>query len=131
MSEKGFLPNEKGFTLLEILIATVIFAVGMLAVAVMQTTAVRGNTLSRSLTEAVIECNQHKIEQLLALEYDDSDLGAGAHGPETKDRYTTSWNVNEDSPYSGAKTITITTTWRDQSGPHNLRTLFVKDERLN
>ncbi len=47
------LTNQKGFTLLELLVALTIFAVGMLSVASMQVTALRENANSHSRTAAV------------------------------------------------------------------------------
>ena len=140
MNEKAFAPikvfeslrqpNENGVSLLEILMAMTIFAIGMLAVATMQTTAMRGNVLSSSLTRAVIEYNQDKAEELLALNYTDAALDDGNHGPETNGIYETRWNVAEDSPFSGAKEIAITTTWKDQSGSHSVTTSVVKGSLL-
>ncbi|MBI5236391.1 MAG: type IV pilus modification protein PilV [Deltaproteobacteria bacterium] len=45
--------NQKGFTLLEVLVAIGIVSVGLLAVASMQTTALQGNTSARDVTIAV------------------------------------------------------------------------------
>ncbi len=123
--------NEKGFTLLEILVAVTIFSLGMLAVATMQTTAMRGNTLSRNMTEAIIQYNQNKLEQLLDSDYNHADLNPGNHGPETDGAYATSWNVVTNSPYDGAKTVTVTTTWRDRSGAHTVSASVIKDSSLN
>jgi Tfp pilus assembly protein PilV len=108
-----------------------IFAVGMLAVATMQTTAIQGNTLSSGLSQAVMTYNQDRVEQLLAIDYNDSALDAGAHGPETQNGYSTSWTVTPDTPYAGAKTIAVTTRWKDQSGSHSVTTSVIKDSRLD
>ncbi len=45
--------NDKGFSLLEVLVAVVILAVGLLAAASMQTTALTATTTSRNTTLAV------------------------------------------------------------------------------
>ncbi len=42
--------RQDGFTLIEVLIAVVLIAVGLLAVAGMQTTAIRGNSFARDTT---------------------------------------------------------------------------------
>lgn len=52
MKKRG-LRRQKGFSLVEVLIAMTILAVGLLAVASMQTTAMTANTVSRDGTVAV------------------------------------------------------------------------------
>jgi len=132
--------TEKGFTLIELLIALTIFSFGMLAVAAMQTAAMRGNMLASCLTEALRGYNQNKAEQLLAFSYSDADLsddvdGPASHGPEISYApngmaYTTTWSVEADALYNGSKSVTVTTAWADQFGSHNVSTSFVKDSVL-
>ncbi|MBC8379368.1 MAG: prepilin-type N-terminal cleavage/methylation domain-containing protein [Planctomycetes bacterium] len=127
--------DEKGFNLVELLIALTVFTIGILAVAMMQTAAMQGNNFSSSLTMAVKNYNQLKAEQFLSMAYGDSDLDSGAHGPESMTGsngvvYSRSWLVDVDSPYTGAKTVTISTTWSDLSGTHTVRTAFVKDSSI-
>ena len=55
--------RERGFTLLEVLIAISIFSIGVLAVAAMQGTATRGNRLGNELTRATVLAQQ-QIEVL-------------------------------------------------------------------
>ncbi len=62
--------NDKGFTLLEVLIAMVVLAIGILAVARMQTNAIRGNVSANDLTEAATHA-QNRIESFVVLPYDD------------------------------------------------------------
>lgn len=45
--------NQKGFTLLEVLVAIVIVSIGLLAVAGMQTTAITGNASAKDATIAI------------------------------------------------------------------------------
>ena len=45
-------PNQEGFTLIEILIAVTIFAIGMLAVGSMQVSGIRGNATAQGITGA-------------------------------------------------------------------------------
>lgn len=119
--------NQRGASLIEILIAIAIFSIGTLAVVKMQTAAMRANTFSINLTEAVIDLNQRKAEDLLALDYNDSALSSAApHGPEASGIFSTIWQVTDNNPYLGAKRIVITTTWSDQSGNHTVTTTVVK-----
>ena len=65
--------SQQGFTILEIMIAMAIFAIGILGVAQMQIQAINANAYSRLSTEAVTFA-QGQVEQLLVLPYGHADL---------------------------------------------------------
>ena len=65
--------RQKGFSLIEILIAITIFAIGILAVAKMQITAIKGNSFARNMTDAS-NIAQDKMEELIALDYNNALL---------------------------------------------------------
>ena len=65
--------NRNGFTLIEIMIAMVVLAIGILGVAKMQLSAIKGNSYASGLTEASTLA-QNKMEELMSLAYDDSAL---------------------------------------------------------
>ena len=46
--------GQQGFSLIEVMVAITIFAIGLLAVVTMQLTAIKGNSYSRRMTEADI-----------------------------------------------------------------------------
>ena len=87
MSKKQFIRNRKvcnnnqGFTLIEIMIAMVIFVVGMLSVAAMQTGATKGNNTANRSTRAFTWCSD-RMEVLMTLPYTDANL-VGAPDPGT------------------------------------------------
>ena len=58
--------SEKGFTLVEVLVALTIFAIGLLALASMQVTSLRGNANSQELTAATALA-EGTLEWLLAM----------------------------------------------------------------
>jgi type IV pilus assembly protein PilV len=58
--------NQKGFSLLEILIGLVILAIGILAIAGMQITSIRGNFFSDNIMQASI-LGQDRLEELKAI----------------------------------------------------------------
>ena len=115
--------NQNGFTLVELLIALVIFAVGILGVATMQTTSIKGNSHARRISEAT-NVAADRIEQIMSLDYehadltDDTDNNGGNFGLDdatqaTADGYFKSangnyelyWNIAEDHIMTGTKTI--------------------------
>jgi type IV pilus modification protein PilV len=57
-----------GFTIMEVLIAMAIFAIGVLGVATMQISSTNGNTSARKSSEAS-EMGQEQIESLMTLPY--------------------------------------------------------------
>jgi type IV pilus assembly protein PilV len=68
--------REAGFTLLEIIVAISILTFGILAVASMQTAAIRGNQLGYRLTEGSTLA-QDRLEFLLTKPYNDPLLNIG------------------------------------------------------
>lgn len=72
MMKRLFL-NEKGFTLLEILIAITILSIGLLALAGMTVYVIRSNAVGNKITEATVQA-QDKLEELRNLSYTDAQL---------------------------------------------------------
>ena len=115
--------KDQGFTLIEVLIAITIFAVGLLAVAAMQISAINVNSTAGQITPRITWA-QDKLEELMALPYSDpwiEDLGdppsgtdsdGNAHQETTSDGYTISWTVTDDTPISSTKLITVAVTGR-------------------
>jgi prepilin-type N-terminal cleavage/methylation domain-containing protein len=101
-----------GFSLVEVLVAMAIFAVAATAVTSLMyhsTTFVSGNNL---LSQA-ITCAQTRLEYLRTLDYEDvvgdssECVGDGAN-------FEVSWEVDEDAPEEGAKTVILTVSWTEK-----------------
>lgn len=111
------LRKEKGFTLIEVLFAIAVLAFGLLAVASMQSGAMRGSYSASRVTEAVTLA-QDRLEALLGLRYTtkftDPDLTAGHYeDPNPPGDYTITWDVVDGNPAPpNAKLITVNITWR-------------------
>ena len=135
-----FLKNQQGFSLIEAMIAMVILSVGLLAVGLMQISAIKGNTNALSRTDGVAMA-QSVMDRLRGLPIDDAllsdvdpastnlDDGRAAGGaPDDTlaghseglvtgpngQNYTVFWNVDEDTPVANAKTVRVFVYWTDQ-----------------
>lgn len=131
--EKGALPApghetsgrraaERGFTLLEVVIALAIFSVGIMAVASLQVSSTNGDLRARLATEAAVLT--HDIaERLLTIDYDPdptmtvqefdtTDNTFPTDREETVGRYTYDWIVEPHTDIANALRITIQTRWR-------------------
>ena len=103
--------NAKGVTIIEILMAICIVAVGILAVVAMQTASARGNSTSSQSTDGLILAVD-QIEQLMDLAWDDANLDQSGNPHQvTNGQYTIEWNVTDDGVISDTKTIDMTVTW--------------------
>jgi len=122
---KKTLKTQDGFTLIEVLIAVTIFAVGLLAIAAMQTTAIRMNSTGGRLTE-LSTCGIDRFENLLSLPYGSPwleqagnppglDSAGNTHQINTPDGYQVSWNIVDNIPMLNTKSITLTVTGKGKN----------------
>ena len=93
--------NAPGFTLIEVLIAMAIFAIGILAVTSMQIRSINQNASARIQTEATTLAVDW-MEQLLSLPYEDAWLDEAASPLEAVEgSYTIQWTIDEDPSNAG------------------------------
>lgn len=97
--------NARGFSIVELLVAITIIAIGVLAVAGLMPLARRSTIQSGDVTRA-IEYAQQKMEELKNLEYDEVTSGSDSTGI-----FRRSWIVDEDIPMEDMKRITTKVTW--------------------
>ena len=116
--------NNRGVTLVEVMIGMAIFLIGFLAVSSLQVTAITGNTAARKATEAATRAT-NQLETLIVLPYDSIVDG----GPVTQGAYTTTWEVLNDTPLLNSKTITITVDWQHH-GPRSFDVTYMKSDNL-
>ena len=138
LGQCGKMSNREGFTLLEVIVAISILTVGLLAVASMQASSIRGNAFAAGVTEGATWAAD-RMEKLMSIVYDnyddaglqdtddDGDDGlndtnfdndpttqADADYKDTQNGYDIFWNVSEDSLLEDTKTVRIIVTWTDQ-----------------
>jgi len=112
--EGGIGLNNKGFTLIEVLISLVVLAFGLLSVATMQVTSTRGNFFSHYLMQASYTAKDG-VESLDNLPFDSPLLQAGNHNDQTATISGIVFNrlyTIIDYP-TGYKVINYTVTWND------------------
>jgi len=100
----------QGYTLIEVLIAMAIFALGFLALATLQIKSISLNASSRMRTDATTMAVE-SLERLIYLPYNHTDLDQGNNPHRVKiGGYTIEWNIQDDVPVTAAKTIVINVT---------------------
>jgi prepilin-type N-terminal cleavage/methylation domain-containing protein len=107
------LKSEKGFGLVEIIIALLIFAIGITAAIMTLPVSNRATTRSRNLTMST-NLAQQKIEELMGAPFNNADLTAGTHNdPDNPIEriYTRTWTVTDNDPVADMKTVTVTVTY--------------------
>jgi len=107
--------RQSGFTLIEIMIAMFVLAVGLLGAAGVATTVINGNALSKKITTATTLA-QDKMEELKGTDY--ASIATDSDTQESI--YTRTWTVTSDSPVTGMKTIDIVVAFSWKGSPHNV-----------
>jgi type IV pilus assembly protein PilV len=122
--------GEGGFTLLEVVVAISILTVGLLAVAIMQTTAIRGNDNAYRVTASTTWA-QDRLEALIALPYSNADLNIGTAKadpvPPTPAGYTITYDVAA-GPIGNTKLITVNVTRTDRGVTKTRRLRCIKGD---
>lgn len=107
--------NDRGFTLLEVLFALAVFAIGILAVAGMQIRSVNLNTAARMQTEATVVAADW-MERLAGLPFDDAQLDENNSPHQVVDgSYRVVWSITDDLPINQTKTIML---WVSSDNPN-------------
>ena len=130
--------NQRGFTLVELLIALLALTVGLLAAGVLQLFSIRGNFMSGNASAALTFAtermedlmirapNDHLLadvhpfnnQNLSSLTDFDFEERLNEKGQSASDGfYRRIWNVADNSPEPHLKTITVIVTWEGNGHP--------------
>jgi type II secretion system protein I len=118
----NLLVKNKGFTLIEVLVAMVILSFSLLALAGLMITTTKNNSFGSNMTEAATFA-QDKLEELRAIKWENLIDGNNTdqQGGSTGINYTRNWNVTTNG---SLKTITINLNWNDRTA-HSIRLVSV------
>jgi len=105
---KKILKQRKGFTLIEVLISLVIFAVGMLGFAGLEVLAIKNMTFSKDYAKANIY-GQQLVEQLKSATW--ANVSNGTDKLE-EEKFTRTWGVTTEGDI---KHLTVTVSWSEPS----------------
>ena len=116
---KKIIADNKGFSLIEAMVAIAIIAVGVMAMYSLQIGSVNSNSHGNRITIST-DLAADKIEEIMALNYTDADLTTGLHTETGQDASTINWTVNPswttDPLLANSKKITVSvTTGKDTS----------------
>ena len=121
------LRQNRGFTLVEVLITIFLLTFGILGIGALLISSIHTNALTNSITNAVT-WGSDILERLNSSPYTDPNLtdtdGDGVAGLNdttaatadfqvTRDKYTISWNVAVDAIGSNCKTVNVIVTWME------------------
>jgi len=106
--------GSDGFTLIEIMITLVILSIGLLSLAGLQVSAIKGNANSKRMTTAV-SIAEKKIEQIKNIPYTDIQSESAQQFTVERVNFTQQVTVTANNPLQNTKKIDITVSWKGGS----------------
>lgn len=133
--QPNILFTNRGYTLIEIMIAIGIFAIGFLAIASLQITASKNSRTGSEITEAATIATD-RMERLMVLAFDDPllDPTANPHPPgpdDSQGKYSIQWivadaDLNADGT-NDSKVVNMSVSWPG-AGNKTVNISFIKPD---
>ena len=116
--------DSRGFTLLEVMITTVILAVGLLGLASLQIVAIKGNSFGQQMSVASTLA-QNRLEQLRRTEYSSLSDGTSDGFDTYIDQangvsYNRQWAAVTDASHPDWLTLDVTVNWTGPADNHSI-----------
>ncbi len=123
------LRNNRGFTMLEILIATVILTIGLLGVAGLTIGTIKGNLYSKNVTTATV-ISQGRLEDIQRDGYIGATTTNFPAGPDAIAMggviFSMETDIQDPAPDQNMKIVTVTTSWDNNTRSVVLSTILAK-----
>lgn len=117
-----------GFTIIEVLIAMTVLAIGLIGVVGLQRTSTQASGYSRRATEAAV-LGEDKLEQLRTIPVldivDGSEQVDGTGVLSSQGVFTRSWEIAWESDFA---TLTVTVAWGEDDGAHQISYRTVRSQ---
>lgn len=125
--------HERGFSLLELMVALIVLSIGVLAVARLFPAGTRGQTQDKLQATAGFLA-QEELERLGGLDFDDAELAVGRHPAGTatvacgpNDRWSRWYEVAPvEAPLDDLKRVTLHVTWAQSRGREIVISTYVR-----
>jgi len=114
--------NNKGFSLIEILVAIIILSIGFLGTILLTTGIIRGNQVSNKVTTATTLA-KNKMEDINRLGYSNTVSETRAFLSSPYNNYERKVTVVDNSPATKMKTVTVEVYW-ESSKSVSLKTIL-------
>ena len=109
--------NNKGFSLIELLIAIVILSIGLLSLAKLQGSAIKGNRFGNLISQATVLA-EDQVELIRSTDYaqvsnTNTDFASPQNNLGAFQNFTRTTLIEENVPLNELKRITVTVSWND------------------
>jgi type IV pilus assembly protein PilV len=114
--------NIAGFTLIELVVAILVFALGIMGIMKMHSATIQSNNYSMQLTEAV-NIAQGELEFLRGLGFSHNSMSVGVHNATETARgipYNLTWQVTDPGLSTPSRNVAINVQWQEKSLNHAL-----------
>ncbi|MGC9323718.1 MAG: type IV pilus modification PilV family protein [Desulfomonilia bacterium] len=128
---RKLLGSRLGFTLIELVVAIFIFALGIMGIVKMQSQAIQANSYSMQLTDAVNIAQDH-LERLRGLTFAHDSMSTALHTTSTNLHrgipFNLSWRVSDPGTFRPSREVLVSVRWQEKAINHQITMEVLWDE---